>query len=96
MLGQQLARKGLERSSEFSWEKAVGKTWQVYQELLDTVRSGLALVFFDRDFQRLEKLVILRSQLDPAGGFELALGRRFGLGFHLFLSLRIRRTRPAC
>jgi glycosyltransferase involved in cell wall biosynthesis len=28
-----LAQRGLKRSSEFSWEKAVGETWNVYQEL---------------------------------------------------------------
>ncbi|MBZ5612183.1 MAG: glycosyltransferase family 4 protein [Acidobacteriia bacterium] len=30
---QQLAQRGLARSGEFSWEKAVEKTWKVYQEL---------------------------------------------------------------
>jgi alpha-1,3-rhamnosyl/mannosyltransferase len=29
-----LTRKGLKRSAEFSWEKAVEGTWNVYQELL--------------------------------------------------------------
>ena len=33
-LRQQLVRKGLKRSSEFAWEKAVEETWKVYQELL--------------------------------------------------------------
>jgi glycosyltransferase involved in cell wall biosynthesis len=30
-----LTHRGLKRSGEFSWEKAVGGTWKVYQELLD-------------------------------------------------------------
>jgi glycosyltransferase involved in cell wall biosynthesis len=30
----ELIDKGLKRSREFSWEKAVGETWNVYQELL--------------------------------------------------------------
>ena len=30
-----LIQKGLRRSGQFSWEKAVGETWLVYQELLD-------------------------------------------------------------
>jgi glycosyltransferase involved in cell wall biosynthesis len=30
-----LIQKGLRRSGQFSWEKAVGETWHVYQELLD-------------------------------------------------------------
>jgi glycosyltransferase involved in cell wall biosynthesis len=34
-LRAELARKGLERSSEFGWEKAVSATWAVYQELLN-------------------------------------------------------------
>ena len=34
-LRNELARKGLERSGEFSWEKAVRETWAVYQELLN-------------------------------------------------------------
>ncbi len=29
----ELARKGLARSSEFSWKKALAETWKVYQEL---------------------------------------------------------------
>jgi glycosyltransferase involved in cell wall biosynthesis len=33
-LRAQLSRRGIERSKEFSWEKAVGETWQVYRELL--------------------------------------------------------------
>lgn len=33
-LRENLIQKGLKRSGEFSWEKAVGETWQVYQELL--------------------------------------------------------------
>jgi glycosyltransferase involved in cell wall biosynthesis len=33
-LREDLIQKGLKRSGEFSWEKAVGETWQVYQELL--------------------------------------------------------------
>jgi glycosyltransferase involved in cell wall biosynthesis len=32
-LRQELARRGLRRASEFSWEAAVGKTWAVYAEL---------------------------------------------------------------
>jgi alpha-1,3-rhamnosyl/mannosyltransferase len=35
VLRTELARKGLERSGEFSWEKAVSATWAVYRELLD-------------------------------------------------------------
>jgi O-antigen biosynthesis alpha-1,2-mannosyltransferase len=30
-----LTQRGLKRSREFSWEKAVGGTWKIYQELLD-------------------------------------------------------------
>jgi glycosyltransferase involved in cell wall biosynthesis len=30
-----LTQRGIKRSREFSWEKAVGGTWKVYQELLD-------------------------------------------------------------
>jgi glycosyltransferase involved in cell wall biosynthesis len=33
-LRERLVRKGLPRSGEFSWEKAVEATWSVYQELL--------------------------------------------------------------
>jgi glycosyltransferase involved in cell wall biosynthesis len=33
-LRRDLAQKGLKRSGEFSWEKAVRETWKVYQELL--------------------------------------------------------------
>ena len=33
-LRQDFARKGLERSKQFTWEKAVEGTWRVYQELL--------------------------------------------------------------
>jgi len=33
-LRAEFAQKGLERSGEFSWEKAVRATWAVYQELL--------------------------------------------------------------
>jgi len=33
-LRSELARKGLARSREFSWEKAIAETWNVYQELL--------------------------------------------------------------
>ena len=33
-LRQQLVQKGLKRSTEFAWEKAVEETWKVYQELL--------------------------------------------------------------
>lgn len=33
-LRTKLAQAGLERSSEFSWERAVQATWKVYQELL--------------------------------------------------------------
>jgi glycosyltransferase involved in cell wall biosynthesis len=33
-LREQLAQKGLARCREFTWEKAVEKTWKVYQELL--------------------------------------------------------------
>jgi glycosyltransferase involved in cell wall biosynthesis len=33
-LRDELVQKGLKRSGEFGWEKAVGGTWQVYQELL--------------------------------------------------------------
>lgn len=33
-LRDELIQRGLRRSGEFSWEKAVGETWQVYQELL--------------------------------------------------------------
>jgi O-antigen biosynthesis alpha-1,2-mannosyltransferase len=33
-LRRELIDKGLKRSGEFSWEKAVGETWNVYQELL--------------------------------------------------------------
>jgi glycosyltransferase involved in cell wall biosynthesis len=33
-LRAEFAQKGLERSSEFSWEKAVRATWAVYQELV--------------------------------------------------------------
>jgi glycosyltransferase involved in cell wall biosynthesis len=33
-LRQELIDRGLKRSQEFSWEKAVGETWNVYQELL--------------------------------------------------------------
>ena len=34
-LRTELIRKGLEHSSQFTWEKGVEKTWQVYRELLD-------------------------------------------------------------
>lgn len=34
-LRAELARKGLERSRDFAWEKAVEGTWNVYQELLN-------------------------------------------------------------
>jgi alpha-1,3-rhamnosyl/mannosyltransferase len=34
-LREDLIQRGLKRSGEFSWEKAVGETWQVYQDLLD-------------------------------------------------------------
>jgi len=34
VLRADLERKGLKRSAEFSWEKAVNATWNVYQELL--------------------------------------------------------------
>jgi len=34
-LRSELARKGLQRSGEFSWEKAVNATWDVYRELLN-------------------------------------------------------------
>jgi O-antigen biosynthesis alpha-1,2-mannosyltransferase len=33
-LGQELVQKGLARSREFTWERAVEKTWKVYEELL--------------------------------------------------------------
>ena len=33
-LREDLVRKGIERSREFTWEKAVNETWNVYQELL--------------------------------------------------------------
>ncbi len=33
-LGQELARLGLARAREFSWEKAVRQTWDVYQKVL--------------------------------------------------------------
>jgi glycosyltransferase involved in cell wall biosynthesis len=33
-LRSDLAQKGLERSGEFSWEKAVRATWAAYGELL--------------------------------------------------------------
>jgi glycosyltransferase involved in cell wall biosynthesis len=33
-LREALIQQGLKRSGEFSWERAVGETWQVYQELL--------------------------------------------------------------
>jgi glycosyltransferase involved in cell wall biosynthesis len=33
-LREHLTRAGLARSQEFSWEKSVGATWNVYQELL--------------------------------------------------------------
>jgi glycosyltransferase involved in cell wall biosynthesis len=33
-LRAELVLKGLERSGEFSWEKAVRSTWAVYEELL--------------------------------------------------------------
>ncbi len=39
-LRQQYAQRGLAHSREFSWERAVEKTWRVYQELLGSVRSG--------------------------------------------------------
>jgi glycosyltransferase involved in cell wall biosynthesis len=32
-LRQDLARKGRERAAEFTWEAAVERTWNVYQEL---------------------------------------------------------------
>jgi glycosyltransferase involved in cell wall biosynthesis len=31
-----LARRGRERALQFSWESAVGKTWEVYRELTGT------------------------------------------------------------
>ena len=31
----ELSRKGMQRATEFSWEKAVEETWRVYRELLD-------------------------------------------------------------
>jgi len=34
VLREQLSQKGLARCREFTWEKAVEKTWRVYQELL--------------------------------------------------------------
>ena len=34
MLREELARKGLARAAEFTWPKAVEKTWSVYRELL--------------------------------------------------------------
>ena len=33
-LRKRLVQRGLERSREFTWEKTVGETWKVYQELL--------------------------------------------------------------
>jgi glycosyltransferase involved in cell wall biosynthesis len=33
-LRQDLARKGLERSKRFTWERAATETWTVYAELL--------------------------------------------------------------
>ncbi len=30
---QELARRGLERAREFTWDKAVSQTWDVYREL---------------------------------------------------------------
>jgi len=33
-LRRELIDKGLKRSGDFSWEKAVCETWNVYQELL--------------------------------------------------------------
>jgi glycosyltransferase involved in cell wall biosynthesis len=32
-LRSELRRRGLARASEFTWEKAVAKTWAVYEEL---------------------------------------------------------------
>ena len=52
-LRKELTQKGSKRSQEFSWMKAVQQTWQVYREL------NLGLVFVDRDFQSLEKFVVL-------------------------------------
>ncbi len=34
-LAAELARRGLERAGEFTWEKAAEQTWNVYQRLLD-------------------------------------------------------------
>ncbi len=34
-LWQQLVRLGAARAQKFTWEKAVGKTWEVYRNLLD-------------------------------------------------------------
>jgi glycosyltransferase involved in cell wall biosynthesis len=36
----QLARKGLQHVTKFSWEKAVGETWQVYADLTGRGPSG--------------------------------------------------------
>ena len=33
-LRDELIRKGFERSKEFTWEKSVEQTWDVYRELL--------------------------------------------------------------
>ena len=33
-LRDELTRKGLDRSKEFTWEKSVEQTWDVYRELL--------------------------------------------------------------
>ena len=33
-LREELAAKGVERAREFSWERAVEKTWEVYRELM--------------------------------------------------------------
>jgi len=37
-LREELKRKGLARAAEYTWPKAVGNTWRVYQELLGEPR----------------------------------------------------------
>jgi glycosyltransferase involved in cell wall biosynthesis len=37
---EQLVSRGLARSREFPWEKAVEQTWNVYRELLGEKLSG--------------------------------------------------------
>ena len=77
---------GIARAKEFTWEKSVEATWRSTRNYWKRLS---AFLFVDRNLQSFQELLVLRRQLDLAGGFKLAPGRG-GFRFYRFAFRRLR------